>query len=181
MEQFEFAKLLKELCDYYERKEPKPGTAELWFDKVKNIPGEPLKWIIRKIEDDHDTFPRNLPGSVWGSYREWQQANPDRMTEKEYFDCPDCNKGLIYARNIKNGHSYGYVFRCARCRQSTVQTYPMVSRLELMADYDVSPKTGESIPSKFPRVRLKMDGNVRCMSPRYYEPLIKKGKAELVD
>ena len=144
MELFEFTTILKELSDYYERaKEPKHGTTELWFDKIRKIPSEPIKWIIRKIEDENDSFPRNLPGAVWGAFREWQQANPDRMATKNYSDCPDCTDGLLWARKEKNGHRYSYVFRCARCKQSTVQAYPMASRLELMADYDGIPKNGD--------------------------------------
>jgi DNA-directed RNA polymerase subunit M/transcription elongation factor TFIIS len=182
MEQFEFIKIIKDLCDYYERpKEPRQGTIELWFGKVKSIPSEPINWISKKIEDDYDSFPRNLPGAMWGAFREWQQANPHRMTEKQYFDCPECSKGLIYAKNIKNGHSYGYVFRCAMCRQSTVVAYPMALRTELQADYEVTPKSGNSVPSKFPRVQLKMDGSARRMAPQYYEPLVAKGKAVLLD
>ena len=144
MELFEFTKLLKELTDYYERaKEPRPGTTELWFGKVKNISSEPLAWIISKIEAENESFPRNLPGAVWGAYREWMQANPDRMAVKRFFDCPDCTDGLIWARMEKNGQRYTYVFRCSRCRQSTVQAYPMVKRDELKADYDVIPKNGD--------------------------------------
>lgn len=144
MELFEFTSMLKELSDYYERaKEPKHGTTELWFDKIRKIPSEPIKWITRKIEDENDSFPRNLPGAVYGAYREWLQANPDRISTRNYFDCPDCTDGLIWARLEKNGQRYTYVFRCVRCKQSTVHAYPMVSRLELMADYAVVPKNGD--------------------------------------
>ena len=144
MELFEFTTILKELSDYYERaKEPKHGTVELWFGKIRKIPSEPIKWIVRKIEDENDSFPRNLPGAVWGAYREWMQANPERMAVKNYFDCPDCTDGLIWARMEKNGCRYTYVFRCARCKQSTVQVYPLAGRMELKADYDVIPKNGD--------------------------------------
>lgn len=144
MELYEFTKLLKELTDYYERaKEPRPGTTDLWFGKVKNIPSEPLAWITSKIEAENESFPRNLPGAVWETYRAWMQTNPDRVSVKNYFDCPDCTDGLIRARLEKGGQRYTYVFRCSKCRQSTAQSYPVASRIELMADYDVIPKNGD--------------------------------------
>ena len=143
MELFEYNKFLKELSDYYERKEPKPGTTELWFSEVRKIPGEPLKWIAKKIENENDSFPRNLPSAVWGAYREWQQANPHKIAHKWREDCPDCQGGLIWARQAREGVRYTYVFACARCQQCTASQYPRALRAELMADYDVIPKGGD--------------------------------------
>ena len=144
MELYEFTSMLKELSDYYERaKEPKNSTTELWFDNIRKIPSEPIKWIVRKIEEENDSFPRNFPSAVWGAYREWMQANPNRVASKTYFDCPDCTEGLIWARQDKYGCRYTYVFRCARCKQSTLQAYPIAVRMELKADYDLVPKAGD--------------------------------------
>jgi hypothetical protein len=145
VELFEFSKILKEIGDYYERtKEPRHGTIDLWFDKVKHIPTEPIPWIVSKIEADNESFPRNLPATLWGAFREWMQMNPDKVACVQTFrECPDCSEGLIWARMEKNGHRYTYVFRCARCKQSTVQAYPIAHRMELVADYDVIPKNGD--------------------------------------
>ncbi|MFZ4436791.1 MAG: hypothetical protein ACOYOS_00025 [Syntrophales bacterium] len=152
MELYEYNKLLTELSDYYERKEPKPGTTELWFDKVKKIPDEPLKWIAKKIESENESFPRNLPLVLWGAYREWQQANPQKMAHKRNIECADCADGLLPVRATKEGIPYTYVFRCGRCKQSTTQAYPMATRDELMAEgYYVIPKNGE--PYTGPRRR----------------------------
>ena len=160
MELFEFTKLLKELTDYYERaKEPKHATVDLWFAKVKNIPSEPIDWIISKIEADNESFPRNLPGAVWGAFREWMQSNPDKVARsRKYHDCPDCSEGLIWARQEKNGRRYAYVFRCAHCKQSSLQAYPLAARVELMADYDVIPKNGD------PHDRAKRMRDMRRMA-----------------
>jgi hypothetical protein len=142
VELFEFTQILKELVDFYERKEPKQGTTELWFDKVKRIPSEPIRWMLQKIQDEHEAFPRNVPGALWGAFREWQQAYPERIDRKDYFDCPDCTDGLIWAKQIKNGIPYGYVFRCARCKQNNCQQYPMTRLDEIKADYEIRPKKG---------------------------------------
>jgi hypothetical protein len=145
MELFEFTRLLKELTDYYERvKEPRHGTTELWFEHVQKIPGEPLPWIIKKIESENEAFPRNLPAALWGTYREWQQANPHKMAHKRNIECPDCADGLLPARATKHGTPYTYIFRCGRCKQSTTHAYSMATRDELMAEgYYVIPKNGE--------------------------------------
>ena len=158
MELFEYNKFLKELSDFYERKEPKPGTAELWFEKVAKIPGEPLKWIAKKIENDNDSFPRNLPTAICAAYREWQQANPSKIAHKRHEDCPDCQDGLIWARQAKQGIRYTYVFACARCQQCTASQYPQALRVELMADYDVIPKAGD------PALTMKKYSNVIDMA-----------------
>lgn len=142
MELFEFTKILKDLCDYYERKEPKQGTVELWFEKIKRIPSQPIKWILHKIFDDHDAFPKNVPGALWASYREWQQANPDKVAVIDFFECPDCVDGLIWVKGVHKDHVYGYVFRCAKCKQNHCQQYPMAYREELKENYEVMPKGG---------------------------------------
>lgn len=144
MELFEFTRVLKELTDYYERaKEPRHGTIELWFAKVKKIPGEPLPWIVSRIESENETFPKNLPGALWAFYREWLSANPDRVAHIQPRDCPDCTDGLLWATIRKNGIQYSYVFRCCLCRQSMVQAYPLAGRRELGEDgYQVMPKEG---------------------------------------
>lgn len=143
MELFEFTKAIKELCDFYERaKEPRQGTIELWFDRVRQIPSEPVPWIIGKIEENSDTFPRNLPGALWAGFREWSQAYPEKMAPRVMCDCPDCTDGILWARAEKNGQRYSYIFRCARCKQSNTEAYPMASRTELMADYEVMPRDG---------------------------------------
>lgn len=181
MELFEFTKILKELNDYYEHREVKQGSAEIWFQRVRNIPSEPIRWMLQKIEGEGDAYPRNIPGALWGAFREWQQAHPERIAQQTFKDCPDCEEGLIYARNKTHGNNYQYVFRCGRCKQSTLQGYPMATRLELSGDYEVNPKYSHGMKSKFPRVQLRMDELVRRMAKEYYEPLMRAGKVILLD
>lgn len=176
MELFEFTQLLKELVDFYERKDPKPGTTELWFDKVRKIPSEPVKWIMKRIEDENESFPRNLPGALWVSYREWMQAYPDRVAHRQSQNCPDCTDGLIWARLIKNGRRYTYVFRCSRCRQDTTEAYPVAGRAELMADYDVIPKGGD--PTDRRTVRVVNAPQDRTNQMEHIEPVVCRDRWE---
>jgi hypothetical protein len=142
MEKTEFVDLLKELSDFYERKEPKTSTIDLWYRLVQRIPSEPVKWITKKIEEVYEAFPRNLTAALWSSYTQWQQSYPEKKAKKVYFDCPDCNEGLIFAKKKNAPHVSEFVFRCSRCRQDNTRAYPLSSRLELLEEYDVMPKEG---------------------------------------
>jgi hypothetical protein len=137
MEIFEFAQSLKTLCDFYERKEPKQSTIELWFESVHKMPSEPLKWIVKKIQETHDSFPKNMPSAFWSGYTEWQSANPDKRATPSFFACSDCNEGLIFANKVVNKIKYSYVFRCTKCKQNHNNNYPAMSRLELLENYEV--------------------------------------------
>jgi hypothetical protein len=146
VELYEFSKILKELGDYYERaKEPRHGTIELWFDKVKNIPTEPIGWVISRIESENESFPRNLPSAMWGAYRDWMSSHPERVAHQTFHDCPDCNDGVLPARKGTRGvDRYTYTFRCGRCKQSKTMAYPMATRMQLMSEgYEVIPKGGD--------------------------------------
>jgi hypothetical protein len=139
----ELNELITELALFYERKEPKNQTIELWFKMVKKIPSEPIKWMVKKIQEKHESFPKNITSALWGSYTEWQQANPDKIKQQDFWDCPDCNEGLIFAKKKKEGNNYEYVFRCVKCKQNHCRSYPLASPMELKEEgYDVIPKGG---------------------------------------
>jgi len=143
MQLLEFTKAIKELGDFYERKsEPKQGTIELWFDKVQSIPSEPVPWIVGRIEQDSESFPRNLPGALWAGFREWMQLNPDKAAHRENKQCVDCEGGLLWVRKYIDGRVHYAVFECAQCGGDVWPQYPSATRDELMADYDVMPKDG---------------------------------------
>lgn len=135
MQLHEFTKAVSTLCDFYERKEPKQATIELWFKLVNRMPSEPIPWIIKKIQETSDSFPRNITATFWGAYGEWQNAHPDKRAGKNYFDCPECSEGLIFAKSKASRGSY--VFRCIRCKKDNTAAYPQASRLELLQDYEV--------------------------------------------
>lgn len=154
MELFNFTQVIKELCDYYERKEPKPGTLELWFDRVKTIPAEALPWIVKKICQENDAFPKNLPGSLAAMFFAWKQAYPEKILAEQYTSCPDCHEGTIRAWGEHDGRAYPYLFRCGKCRQSNVQGWPMQTLTQLkIAEYEIE---------HVPRFRQR-PGNLRVM------------------
>lgn len=135
-----FANMINELANYYERKEPRMETIDLWYRKVKQIPDECVFWMSDRIEATHETFPRNLPLVCLQLFDEWKQANPDRIIgNREYRECKYCEDGLIFAKkDVAKGKSivtYEYVFRCGHCKQDNhnsfeFATYAALERAE---------------------------------------------------
>jgi hypothetical protein len=150
MQMNEFTNLLNELSSFYERKEPKPTTIELWYHLIKNIPSEPVTWITKKIEENYESFPKNLTAALWSTYNEWQQVYPEKKAIENYFDCPDCHEGLIIVYKKVNNYNYEYVFRCARCKQSRLRAYPLGGKKELLENgyslYRTPPLKESDIP-----------------------------------
>lgn len=129
MVQHRFEKIVNRACSYYEHRQPKDGTMDIWAEKTAGIPDAAADYIEAHITDN-EQFPKNLPNLMWALFRAWQAANPDKVRrEKEYFECPECHEGIIYAR--KKG--YRYIFRCVTCKQNRVQSYPKAYKSELEA------------------------------------------------
>lgn len=134
----DFDELISSVGAFYERKvQPTPKTFDIWFAKVQKIPREALKWIEKKIQDECEMWPRNITATIWAFYHQWLDAYPEKRAHKNYFNCPDCHEGLIYATKEKNGVKYRYIFRCSKCQQDKTSAWPIMGRLELMQDYEV--------------------------------------------
>lgn len=138
MNKFELTQSLTNLANYYERKPPSPATVELWFEKVRTIPAEALQWIENQIESGNESFPRNVPGTIWACYKSWMEANPDKMSRRYEVSCPDgCDDGVVHVRKQKpfGGESltYTYVFSCSKCNRGP-QGYPHARLQDLLAD-----------------------------------------------
>lgn len=134
---FEFTSFLTALSNYYERKPPTPGTAELWFEKVKRVPAESLKWIETSITSSNEIFPKNLPNVVWACFRAWQDAHPEKRETKYEISCADgCDAGVLHVRKDREfgGQTFPsiYAFACARCNRGPVG-YPHARLRDLEA------------------------------------------------
>jgi hypothetical protein len=130
----EFKEFLRDIGIYYERKAPGDGTTDAWYERIKKIPHEPLGWITDKIYDQSETYPRNIPNIMWAFYREWIQANPNKIALQNFFHCPDCDsEGVLYLTKTVNGHDYRYVARCRRCQQSSLRGLPEMTKGEAIA------------------------------------------------
>ncbi len=126
-----FHDFVKGLCFYYERRDPREETLDLWFQAVKHIPDEPVDWMSEQIRGRHDAFPRNLPLVMRELWQQWLDDHPQRRTSRNVAEaCPDCDgDGLLSL--FRKGSSY--VFRCGRCKRSNLNGVPVAYLADLEA------------------------------------------------
>ena len=126
-----FHDFVKSLCLYYERREPREQTLDLWFREVMQIPDEPLEGIRQQICRQQEAFPRNLPVLVRELWQKWREDNPRKQAHPHTdLNCRECDgTGLI--TGYREGRAYA--FRCGRCRQSTLHGIPFATAPDLTA------------------------------------------------
>ena len=124
-----FHDFVKGLCFYYERRDPREETLDLWFQGVKHIPDEPVDWMSDQIRSRHDAFPRNLPLVMRELWQQWLEDHPQRRTYRNTGEeCPDCDgHGLISL--YRSGSRY--LFRCGRCKRSNLNGVPVRLLIDL--------------------------------------------------
>ena len=126
-----FSAAIKELSQFFERKEPSFAAIDLWFKVVQKIPDESVPWIVEKIKGS-DIFPRNLTNVFWDLYRQWLTDNPHKRAPVSSYrqECRDCNgDGYLFVRKSGQGKC---VFRC-QCLRAREQGIPVADVRELMS------------------------------------------------
>lgn len=129
--------IVRNLCTYFERKvTPTPQAIDMWFDRVKKIPDEPVDWIVSRVKELQESFPKNLPNMLWELYREWLASRPEKQ-EHRHVDCDKCNgDGYVFAlRFDDSGRHYEYGFRCPACDQSRDNGIPYWSMTMISDGY----------------------------------------------
>ncbi len=126
-----FHDFVKGLCFYYERRDPREESLDLWFQGVKQIPDEPVDWMSEQIRSRHETFPKNLPLVMRELWQQWLEDHPQRRTSRNAEEeCPDCDSdGLISL--FREGRSY--LFRCGKCKRSNLNGVPVAYLADLEA------------------------------------------------
>jgi hypothetical protein len=126
-----FHAFVKGLCFYYERRDPREETLDLWFQGVKHIPDEPVDWMSEQIRSRHETFPRNLPLEMRTLWQQWLEDHPQRRARRtDEAECPDCDgDGLISLFRNRSR----YLFRCGKCKRSNLNSVPVAYLADLEA------------------------------------------------
>lgn len=129
MTRFEFTNLIENLAAYYGAKTPGSRTTDLWFDLVQNIPAEALPWIERKICQDQDSLPRNLPKAIRELFEAWLNAHPEKRAFVQDRNCPDCEGGWLTLCKTVPGYEVPLSFSapCGRCKQVPSKHYATLS------------------------------------------------------
>ena len=94
-----------------------------WFPRCKDIPTEAVTWIVGHIEENEDSFPRNLPKAMTAAWVCWRQAHPEKCAPKGITGdrlCPGgCDKGTLhYWFQTPGGRWARGASLCARCQGS---------------------------------------------------------------
>jgi hypothetical protein len=135
MNLIEFQGSVKKICSYYERKIPNDNTLDLWFEKTKNIPLDSVSWIERKIFEENESYPKNLPSIMWALYSAWLAAHPEKRAFKNAVSCPDCEEGWLVLEKQENyKQPTSYSAACGRCKQVSAGYY-MTLEKALKAGY----------------------------------------------
>jgi hypothetical protein len=124
MDQYVLGQMIKNICRYYGKSEPKAETLSEWMKDLSNIPNEPITWIESKIKANR--YPDNPPQAIRKLFYQWLEEHPDRI-EREQAGCPECTHGWLWAS--KNGESRA--FRCRLCNNQGNQPGIAVIRPDL--------------------------------------------------
>lgn len=128
--------IVRNLCTYFERKvTPTPQAIDMWFDRVKKIPDEPVDWIVSRVKELQESFPKNLPNMLWELYREWLASRPEKQAHR-HVDCDKCNgDGYVFALRFDDkGRHFQYAFRCPACDQAPELGIPFWSPQKHITD-----------------------------------------------
>lgn len=140
----EFEVFLKNLYDYFDRKQaPKVSQIGLWFSRVEKIVSEAMERIYQDLCQE-DGLPKNLPKAMWGSYAEWQRDHPGESGPCE------CHNGIwevcFYLEEPKQWAIY--LIPCGRCSNTA---WPR-TRLDLLEHHlyrDREPKRFQNEPPEW--------------------------------
>lgn len=101
---------------------------DVWFERVKHIPDEAVKFITDKL-CDLESLPRNLPRAWQNLWSDWKAANPKRIVPDA--DCPACGNYAVrwgWART-EAGKWMQFAISCPSC-QPVRHSGPTVDELE---------------------------------------------------
>ncbi len=101
---------------------------DVWFERVKHIPDEAVKFITDKL-CDLESLPRNLPRAWQNLWSDWKAANPKRIVPDA--DCPACGNYAVrwgWART-EAGKWMQFAIPCPSC-QPVRHSGPTVDELE---------------------------------------------------
>ena len=120
MDRQDFTRLVQDICDYYQRKEPKLETIGLWYEKVRGVPGIAVQFIRDYIQ--RNEYPSgNLPNAIQEAWRIWKTENPTKIIHQQT-QCDSCNgEGLIIFSKVyddvnSDNYSYDHSCRCGDCQ-----------------------------------------------------------------
>jgi hypothetical protein len=97
-----------------------------WYARIKDIPEGAVDYVVRTIEHERDTMPRNLPRAMHQAYESWRSMNADKMIGYQRTSCDGCGgSGFLWVWDkTEAGARYQAVYRCADCENWRRDIHP---------------------------------------------------------
>ncbi len=134
MTQIEFVDFLERVAAYFgARTLMSEQRIALFYDQARHVPREALDWIERRLYEQQDSMPRNLPKVVKALWLQWQDTHPERMVS-EHIECdaPGCEGGYIFVRHREGWTAVAYCDRCAVRRRLCPANSPALSNVQVL-------------------------------------------------
>ncbi len=139
-----------------------PHALAVMHSKVKGIPSEAVPYIVRRITDEADNLPRNLPKLFHEMHCQWRTERQQRTaTAQEHF-CGQCYDGILW---LRRGDVTAAIF-CACYRGNPGQVGR--STLSNMRDqgWSLIDLTGQGTPA----MREALAGQIQNARMHYDDP-----------
>lgn len=73
-----------------------PHVLSAMHDKLQGIPSEAVPYIVRRITDEAESLPRNLPKLFRELHCQWLAENPQRASTTLEHYCGQCYDGILW-------------------------------------------------------------------------------------
>lgn len=130
--------------------------------KVQGIPSEAVPYIVRRITDEAESLPRNLPKLFREMHCRWLTENPQRAASTQEHFCGQCYDGILW---LRRGDATAAIF-CACYRGNPGQVGR--STLATMRDqgWSLIDLTGHGTPA----MREALAGQIQNARMHYDDP-----------
>ena len=111
----EFQEGFQDLCSRW-NKRPNEGLIDIYYKRLRRIPGLVFHDIVKGIIDNYKFFPR--PQDIKNEYVQWLESHPEKKAPKNITPCAYCDtRGILeytYHDHEMN-RSYDGTCRCGHC------------------------------------------------------------------
>lgn len=93
---------------------PSADVIAAWFERVAYIPDDAVQYIVRRITDDAERMPKNLPKLFRALHQEWQAEHAKPTAPTQQPSCGDCDGGILWLEKPGTGETAVIYCTCYR-------------------------------------------------------------------
>jgi hypothetical protein len=159
----EFTKALGEIGRYLgSPSNPSSDVIAAWFERVERIPSEAVPFITRRITDDAERMPKNLPKLFRELYWQWMAEHPRQSAPAQEHFCGQCYDGILW---LRRGDATAAIF-CACYRGNPGQVGRSTLATMREQGWSLIDLTGHGTPAE----REALAGQIQSARRDYYDP-----------